>query len=164
MYENARSGKDVKIPYSHEGVARTDRIYISNELLSEEFLTKSTYIGNTILFQEQIRLYILFIFVFIFILFIFVDNPGQNDHCLVEISSAEEMMKMENSTMNEQMAQVPTVGMGQQRTDDTLVLEAIEDLQNRLMEKLGNVLQRIEKQDKEIENMKNSLKDIKASI
>ena len=66
--------------------------------------------------------------------------------------------------MNEQMAQVPTVGMGQQRTDDTLVLEAIEDLQNRLMEKLGNVLQRIEKQDKEIENMKNSLKDIKARI
>ena len=94
----------------------------------------------------------------------FLDNPGQNDHCLVEISSAEEMMKMENSTMNEQMAQVPTVGMGQQRTDDTLVLEAIEDLQNRLMEKLGNVLQRIEKQDKEIENMKNSLKDIKARI
>ena len=61
----------------------------------------------------------------------FVDNPGQNDHCLVEISSAEEMMKMENSTMNEQMAQVPTVGMGLQRTDDTLTLEAIEDLQNR---------------------------------
>ena len=122
MYENARSGKDVKIPFSHEGVARTDRIYISNELLSEEFLTKSTYIGNTILFQEQIRLSILFMF---------VDNPGQNDHCLVEISSAEEMMRMENSTMNEQMAQVPTVGTGQQRTDDTLVLEAIEDLQNR---------------------------------
>ena len=61
----------------------------------------------------------------------FLDNPGQNDHCLVEISSAEEMMKMENSAMNEQMAQVPTVGLGQQRTDDTLVLEAIEDLQNR---------------------------------
>jgi len=136
LYENARTGKDVKIPYSHEGVARTDRIYISKELLSEEFLTKSNYI----------------------------DNPGQNDHCLVEISSTEEMMKMENSTMNEQMAQVPTVGMGQQRTDDTLVLEAIEDLQNRLMEKLDSVIQRIDKQDKEIENMKNSLKDIKARI
>ena len=122
MYENAKSGNDVKIPYSHEGVARTDRIYISKELLSEEFLTKSTYIGDTILIQDISRLSTLFMF---------VDNPGQNDHCLVEISSAEEMMKMENSAMNEQMAQVPTVGMGQQRTDDTLVLEAIEDLQNR---------------------------------
>ena len=145
----------MKIPFSHEGVARTDRIYISKELLSEEFLTKSIYIGNTILIKELSRLSTIFLF---------VDNPGQNDHCLVEISSAEEMMRMENSTMNEQMAQVPTVGMGQQRTDDTLVLEAIEDLQNRLMEKLGNVLQRIEKQDKEIENMKNSLKDINARI
>ena len=145
----------MKIPFSHEGVARTDRIYISKELLSEEFLTKSIYIGNTILIKELSRLSTIFLF---------VDNPGQNDHCLVEISSAEEMMRMENSTMNEQMAQVPTVGTGQQRTDDTLVLEAIEDLQNRLMEKLGNVLQRIEKQDKEIENMKNSLKDIKARI
>ena len=34
----------------------------------------------------------------------------------------------------------------------------------RLMEKLDSVIQRIDKQDKEIENMKNSLKDIKARI
>ena len=122
MYENAKSGKDVKIPYSHEGVARTDRIYISKELLSEEFLTKSTYIGDTNLIKDISRLSTLFMF---------VDNPGQNDHCLVEISSAEEMMKMENLTMNEQMAQVPTVGMGLQRQNDSLTLEAIEDLQNR---------------------------------
>ena len=32
------------------------------------------------------------------------------------------------------------------------------------MEKLDSVIQRIDKQDKEIENMKNSLKDIKARI
>ena len=34
----------------------------------------------------------------------------------------------------------------------------------RLMEKLDSVIQRIDKQDKEIENMKTSLKDIKARI
>ena len=38
-----------KIPFSHEGVARTDRIYFSQDFPSEDYSTTTTYIGITTL-------------------------------------------------------------------------------------------------------------------
>lgn len=45
------------MPLSHQGVARTDRIYLSDEMF-EDFTTTTCYI----------------------------DNSGSNDHCIVEIT------------------------------------------------------------------------------
>ena len=42
----AESSKHSNIPYSHEGVARTDRIYFSIDFPPEDYCTYSTYIGN----------------------------------------------------------------------------------------------------------------------
>ena len=42
--EQYKSGT-VKVPLSHNGVARTDRIYLSDEML-EDFTTTTCYIGN----------------------------------------------------------------------------------------------------------------------
>ena len=66
----------LKIPYSHEGIARTDRIYISNELISDDFKTVTVYIGLicVLIYFKHIKMHILM-----------TDNPGQNDHCITTI-------------------------------------------------------------------------------
>ena len=72
--EQYKAGR-VKVPLSHNGVARTDRIYLSDEIL-EDFTSTTCYIGhlnplNIILcFNSDVPL----------------DNSGSNDHCIVEIT------------------------------------------------------------------------------
>ena len=43
IYDQKKSGN---VTFSHEGVARTDRIYLSENLLSDELITTSFYIGE----------------------------------------------------------------------------------------------------------------------
>ena len=62
----------VKVPLSHNGVARTDRIYLSEEML-EDFTTTTCYIGKST--QSHLNSEVPFI-----------DNSGSNDHCIVEIN------------------------------------------------------------------------------
>ena len=35
-----------RIPMSHEDVARTDRLYLSEDILADEFITRTTYHGE----------------------------------------------------------------------------------------------------------------------
>ena len=42
--EEYKAGR-VKVPLSHKGVARTDRIYLSDEML-EDFTSTTCYIGD----------------------------------------------------------------------------------------------------------------------
>jgi len=71
-----------KIPFSHEGVARTDRIYLSNDLLQDQFETYTTYI----------------------------DNPGQNDHCIVTIT-VNQKTSMEYKENTEEVSDTKTIPM-----------------------------------------------------
>merc|ERR1712198_691687 len=107
-----------KIPFSHEGVARTDRIYLSNDLLQDQFETYTTYI----------------------------DNPGQNDHCIVTIT-VNQKTSMEYKENTEEVSDTKTIPMT-----------------NEIMEKLEIVIEKLREQDREIENIKGTLKDIKARI
>ena len=133
----------MKIPYSHEGIARTDRIYLSQDLISEISQTSSVYIGSHKLQNLILQ-------------FSISDNPGQNDHCVVTIS-------LDSSVPNNE-----EVGMKNQENGVMMInnagMEEVKAMQSETLAKLEDIIKKLQVQDKEIENIKNSLKDIKARI
>ena len=133
----------MKIPYSHEGIARTDRIYLSQDLISEISQTSSVYIGSHKLQNLILQ-------------FSISDNPGQNDHCVVTIS-------LDSSVPNNE-----EVGMKNQENGVMMInnagMEEVKAMQSETLAKLEEIVKKLQVQDKEIENIKNSLKDIKARI
>ena len=133
----------MKIPYSHEGIARTDRIYLSQDLISEISQTSSVYIGSHKLQNLILQ-------------FSISDNPGQNDHCVVTIS-------LDSSVPNNE-----EVGMKNQENGVMMMnnagMEEVKAMQSETLAKLEEIIKKLQVQDKEIENIKNSLKDIKARI
>ena len=133
----------MKIPYSHEGIARTDRIYLSQDLISEISQTSSVYIGSHKLQNLILQ-------------FSISDNPGQNDHCVVTIS-------LDSSVPNNE-----EVGMKNQENGVMMInnagMEEVKAMQSETLAKLEEIVKKLQVQDKEIENIKISLKDIKARI
>ena len=133
----------MKIPYSHEGIARTDRIYLSQDLISEISQTSSVYIGSHKLQNLILQ-------------FSISDNPGQNDHCVVTIS-------LDSSVPNNEEVEMKNQENGVMMMNNA-GMEEVKEMQSETLAKLEEIIKKLQVQDKEIENIKNSLKDIKARI
>ena len=112
----ADSSKPFKIPFSHEGVARTDRIYLSQDFFSD-YSTKSTYIGIKFTHYTYISLHTFKL-----------DNPGENDHCIVTVSpfinEMEDIDKEDDINNGLQ-------GVHNNKIDGDLILDKLETLYTR---------------------------------